>query len=120
MCLHHGISLEENHRFLTGRTAESVMRGNLNISASMTTTSGEVFMAPKENKENELLVKQHKLDHKVISTNSPRGSHVDIRIGTPKTGVATREKVVKNRIPCWSELISKKKSNTTLKIKSCQ
>ena len=96
------------------------MRGNSNISASMATTSGEAFMAPKENKENELLVNHHRLDHEVISTNSPRGRHVDIRIGTPKTGVATRLKVVKNRIPWWSELISKEKSNTTLKIKSCQ
>ena len=72
----------------------------------MATTSGKDFMTPKENKENELLLNHHKLDHKVISTNTPRENHVDIRIGTPKTGVATREKVVKNRIPWWSELIS--------------
>ena len=47
---------------------------------------------------------------------TPRAGHRDTSMDTPKTGVATKEMTVKNRIPWWNELISKGKSEHELKI----
>ena len=72
-------------------------------------------MAPEKNKKNEPFFDYPELDHKVISSNTLRKGHEDTRMDIPRTGVATREKIVKNRIPWWSELISKGKIEHELK-----
>ena len=59
-------------------------------------------MTPQENKENELFF------------TAPRTGHRDTSMDTPRAGVSTREKIVKNRIPWWNELINKGKSEHQL------